>query len=153
MSREVVDNIFGVLTQWPDGAWELLYDSKAFNAKLIVHIEAENFEGSEHPSERQYHAFQWFKDNQYNVKHLVESSIYSYYMEHLPSFRKAWGKEADERAPALNEADQIWSLLEGTPKVCLLSEGGDISIWFNVKWDPEHGVCVLIEDGDVVLVE
>lgn len=151
MARELVDPVFGVLTQYQSGDWEFRYCSELFGETLAIGIEADANE-SEKPTEDTYRVFNWFSENQSSLRELIENVSFAHYQNILPEVRKSWGAEADARAPRLSAPNEIWELLS-TPRVVLLSEGADLSISLETTWDPEHGLTFLFMDGNLVHVE
>lgn len=151
MSKEIHDEVIGLLSQDVMGDWSFDFESGLFPKRLSVTIET-NDESDDRPSKNQYEAYSWLKENEDKLKQLLQSSIYQQYQNNLKEIRSSWGSEAEENAPILNDSAEIWALLY-KPDICLLSEYADICVHLEAKWDPEHGVTVLIEKGTVKRVE
>tara|TARA_R110000868_G_scaffold99833_1_gene274618 strand:+ start:98 stop:553 length:456 start_codon:yes stop_codon:yes gene_type:complete len=151
MSKEVHDEVIGLMSQDVMGDWCFDFESSLFSRILNVTIEA-NDESDNRPRKNQYEAYCWLKENEDKLKELLQSSIYQQYQNNLAEIRSSWGPEAEENAPILSDSAEIWVLLS-KPDICLLSEYADICVHLETKWDPEHGVTVLIENGTVKRVE
>lgn len=107
------------------------------------------------PSEAQRQAYTQFLGNEQGLLARVEQAIFDHYNRVKDHYREAGSHWTVEQVPDLQHNSQIWGLLSA-PLIEIPPQEPSrsrITLAWNCSWDPEHGIRVSIENGEVIDVE
>jgi hypothetical protein len=93
-----------------------------------------------------------FLEQQGQLKTSLEKAVFDYYASNLEEFRM-WCEPEQEEAlvPTLYHPHEIWSQVRPflMSLDCENPECPSIYIEFQANWDPEHGMDVMFQDGQI----
>ena len=152
MAIDIQDDTFGRLTQYQNCDWEFEFSSKYFGNDLTIIIEGGEAEMGDLPEREVYESFKWFRDNQLEIKNVVEKRIFKEYQCSYQEFRQAWGNEADDHVPNITLESDIWGLVK-QPSISFYCDYCDFGNHWRTSWDPEHGINIFFKNGEIINVE
>jgi hypothetical protein len=152
---EILDPVFGNLIF--DGAfWNVVnnvqFDFLPPNMEIWEIIIALNDDEDETPPTKEQQAvFARVLKLDSSFCMAFEKAVFAYYNRMLKQYRKAYGKQADELAPILQEPSEVWALLSDPHIMVNYPHRGVCSLefLFNTKWDAEHGLSVAICENQI----
>ena len=92
--------------------------------------------------------------NNIEREHLsIENAIFKYYLSVLPEYHLGLGECADNLMPKLSSSEDIWNYVT-EPGVFIFpeDEGGETHIEYECTFDVEHGLRVVIKNGNILRV-
>jgi hypothetical protein len=138
----------------------LVHDGNGWTGKVTVfgyELELE-FAGDPTKANRTEYqrAFSAFLEQQLQLKTSLEKAVFDYYGSNLEEFR-IWCEPEQEEAlvPTLHHPREIWSQVRPFLMSidCENPEHPSIYIEFQANWDPEHGMDVMFQDGQIGIAD
>lgn len=157
MAKSLRDPVFGELVF--DVFWCGHFRSVRLGGSVGLMIdtsEAEWLPNPGHlPSDAQRACMTEFLAQEEALLQRVEHAVYTHYNRVKDAYRECRSGNTMEDVPELASPSEIWRLLEKPRLLIPPQEEGGTSLKFgwNCSWDPEHGISVSIENGEVVDIE